>query len=76
MVGAIVERIISSIFQIIFEIIFMGTGEIILYILTAGKKKPIWKRNEKGMMRILFKKTLIQIECKTFNKKCNRKIML
>lgn len=45
MVGAIFEGIISTIFQIIFEIFFMGTGEIILYILTAGKRKPVWKRD-------------------------------
>ncbi len=45
MVSAVVEVVISSIFQVIFEIFFMGTGEILLFIITFGKRKPIWKRD-------------------------------
>lgn len=45
MVGAVVEGIITVIFQVIFEVFFMGTGEILLFIITFGKRKPVWKRD-------------------------------
>jgi len=78
MVGAVVEGIISTIFQVIFEIFFMGTGEIILFIITAGKRKPIWKRDDKESIVkifILFDLSVIigfvfwvSVACLIFNK--------
>jgi len=47
MIGAIIEGIIYLIFHVIFEILFIGTGEIILYFITIGKRKPVWKRDFK-----------------------------
>ncbi len=44
MISAVVEEVITGLFQFIFEVFFMGTGEIILYLITFGKRKPIWKR--------------------------------
>jgi len=48
MVGVILEGFIQLIFHVIFEIFFIGTGEIILYILTFGGRKPVWKRDHRG----------------------------
>ena len=48
MIGIAVEGIIQLLFHVIFEIFFIGTGEIILYVFTIGKKKPVWKRETKG----------------------------
>jgi len=48
MIGVAIEWIIQLIFHVIFEIFFIGTGEIILYIFTLGKRKPVWKRDTKG----------------------------
>ena len=48
MIGVAVEGIIQFLFHVIFEIFFIGTGEIILYVFTIGKRKPVWKRETKG----------------------------
>lgn len=48
MIGVALEGVIQLIFHVIFEIWFIGTGEIILYIFTLGKRKPVWKRDTKG----------------------------
>lgn len=48
MIGIAVEGIIQLLFHVIFEIFFIGTGEIILYVFTIGKRKPVWKRETKG----------------------------
>ena len=48
MIGVAVEGIIQLLFHVIFEIFFIGTGEIILYVFTIGKRKPVWKRETKG----------------------------
>jgi hypothetical protein len=42
MLDDIAEGIIKFVFQIIIEIICFYTGEIILFILTFGYKKPRW----------------------------------
>lgn len=47
MIGVAIEWVIGLIFHVIFEIFFIGTGEIIFYIFTLGKRKPIWKRDTK-----------------------------
>lgn len=48
MIGVAAEGIIQLLFHVIIEIFFIGTGEIILYIITLGKRKPVWKRESKG----------------------------
>lgn len=48
MIGVAVEGIIQLLFHVIFEIFFIGTGEIILYVFTIGKRKPVWERETKG----------------------------
>lgn len=48
MIGVAVEAILQLLFHVIFEIFFIGTGEIILYVFTIGKRKPVWKRETKG----------------------------
>lgn len=48
MIGVIIDSFIQLLFHVIFEIFFIGTGEIVLYILTLGKRKPVWKRETNG----------------------------
>jgi hypothetical protein len=48
MIGVAAEGIIQLLFHIIVEIFFIGTGEIILYIISLGKRKPVWKWVNKG----------------------------
>ncbi len=48
MIGVAAEGIIQLIFHVIIEIFFIGTGEIILYIISLGKRKPVWKRESKS----------------------------
>ena len=48
MIGLAVEGVIQLVFHVIVEIFFIGTGEIILYITTLGKRKPVWKRESNG----------------------------
>jgi len=38
----IILEVLSFIFRIVFEIIMVWTGEIILYIITLGKRRPRW----------------------------------
>lgn len=47
MIGVAVEGIIQLLFHVIFEIFFIGTGEMVLYVFTLGKRKPVWKRETK-----------------------------
>ena len=42
MISNAFETIIIFICRIIFEIIFFYTGEIVLYVISLGKKKPRW----------------------------------
>jgi hypothetical protein len=42
MISAIVEGILEFLFHLIIEVICFYTGEIVIYILTLGKKKPRW----------------------------------
>jgi hypothetical protein len=42
MLSDIIEGILKFIFRVFAEIICFYTGEIILYILTFGRKKPRW----------------------------------
>ncbi len=44
MIGVAAEGIIQLLFHVIIEIFFIGTGEIILYIISLRKRKPVWKR--------------------------------
>jgi hypothetical protein len=37
-----IEEAGKFILQIIFEVFFTWTGEIVLYVITFGKHKPIW----------------------------------
>lgn len=41
-IEGILEFIIESIFRLIIEIICFYTGEIILFTVTAGNRKPRW----------------------------------
>ena len=38
----VVEGIIRFVFHLIVEVVFFYTGEIILYVLTLGRKVPRW----------------------------------
>ena len=38
----VVEGVIRFVFHLILEVVFFYTGEIILYVLTLGRKKPRW----------------------------------
>lgn len=38
----VVEGIIRFVFHLIVEVVFFYTGEIILYVLTLGRKGPRW----------------------------------
>lgn len=38
----VVEGIIRFVFHLIVEVVFFYTGELILYVLTLGRKKPRW----------------------------------
>ena len=42
MLSDIIDDILKLLFRLIFEIIFFYTGEIVLYIITLGRKKPRW----------------------------------
>ena len=42
MLSDIIEGMLKFIFRVIVEIFCFYTGEIILYILTLGRKKPRW----------------------------------
>jgi hypothetical protein len=42
MLSDVVEGILEFLFHVFIEIICFYTGEIILYLLTLGKKKPRW----------------------------------
>ena len=48
MIGVAAEGIIQLLFHVVVEIFFIGTGEIILYIISLGKRTPVWKRESKG----------------------------
>ena len=48
MIGVAAEGVIQLAFHVIFEIFFIGSGEILLYLLTFGKRKPVWKRDHQG----------------------------
>ena len=45
MIGIVLEGILQVIIHVIFEVFFIGTGEIILYVLSMGRRKPVWKRD-------------------------------
>lgn len=45
MIGLAVESLIRLLFHVFFELFFIGTDEIILYLLTLGKRKPVWRSN-------------------------------
>ena len=42
MLDDVVESVVKFVFHIILEIICFYTGEIILFIITFGRKKPSW----------------------------------
>ena len=42
MLSDIIEEIVWFLFHLIFDIIFFYTGEIVLYVITFGRKKPRW----------------------------------
>jgi len=59
----IFEFIFEMIFVLIIEIICFNTGEIIVYILTFGRKKPQWDyiKNNKFSKRALLTETTILV---------------
>lgn len=59
MLGLILEGIVFFIFHILFEVFFIGTGELLLYIVTLGRRKPVWKRHHNGSSA----KLAILIDC-------------
>ena len=48
MIGVAAEVVIQLLYHVVIEVFFIGTGEIILYIISLGKRKPVWKRESKG----------------------------
>ena len=42
MLSAVIEGILEIIFEIIFEIFLFYTGEIVLFLVTLGTRKPRW----------------------------------
>jgi len=42
MISSIIEGIAETIIQVILEIVMFYTGEIVLFIITLGFKKPRW----------------------------------
>ena len=46
MIGSVFEGIVEIIFRLFVEVFLFSTGEIILYILTLGKRNPTFKRDE------------------------------
>ncbi len=48
MIGVAAEGIIQLIYHVVIEILFIGSGEILLYLLSLGKRKPVWKRDHQG----------------------------
>ncbi|MCD4767597.1 MAG: hypothetical protein K8R34_13930 [Methanosarcinales archaeon] len=58
----IFEFIFESIFVFIIEVICFNTGEIIVYVLTFGKKKPRWdyiKNNKFSKLALLTETTIL-----------------
>ena len=48
MIGVAAEGIIQILCHVVIEVFFIGTGEIILFIISLGKRKPVWKRESQG----------------------------
>jgi hypothetical protein len=46
MISTLIEGIIEVLFRFIVEIFLFSTGELILFILTLGKRTPTWKRDQ------------------------------
>ena len=46
MIGSVVEGFFGIVFRLIVVFLFSFTGEIILFILTLGKRVPAWKRKD------------------------------
>lgn len=47
MIGFVLEGVVEVVFGFIVDIFLFFTGEIILYILTLGKRTPTFKRRER-----------------------------
>jgi len=56
MLEEIIEGIAKFILHFVFEILFFYTGEIVLYLLTLGRKKPRWDyyEDEKPSKFVIF----------------------
>jgi hypothetical protein len=48
MIGTLLEGVIYLIFHILIEVLLIGSGEIILFCMTLGKRKPVWTREYQG----------------------------
>lgn len=42
MIGSIIEGLLEIIIQVIFETVMFYTGEVVLFLITFGCKKPRW----------------------------------
>jgi hypothetical protein len=40
--SAIAEAIIEIVLEFIIDVVFMWTGEIVLFVVTFGRRKPSW----------------------------------
>ncbi len=47
MFGPVIEGILLLLFHLVFELLFIGTGEVILYLFTLGNRQPVWRREHK-----------------------------
>ena len=54
MIGVVFEGIVEIIFELIVEVFLFFTGEIILYILTLGKRTPTFKIEESENLAKIF----------------------
>ncbi len=44
MIGSAIGGLFEFLFRLVFGLLFLYTGEIILLLLSFGKRIPIWKR--------------------------------
>jgi hypothetical protein len=60
-----VEEVLEFILRIVFEIFFFYSGEIVLYLLTFGKRKPRWDyyANERASKFVIFTEISMWIGC-------------
>lgn len=54
MIGTLLEGIVEILFRFIGGTFLFFTGELILFLLTLGKRTPTWEREEQPVKTFLF----------------------